>query len=522
MTDRLSGTRAPRRHLALWFPFFATDRLRIQQPELFAARPDSPVVLTEKVKGALRIAGMDHTAQALGLAIGLGLADARARIPDLLAFDADPHADIDWLERLADGCIRYTPNVALDPPEGLILDIAGVAHLFGGEAALVTMIEDRLARAGMTVRPACADAPDAAQAMARFQCLPGADEAAAVRRLPVAALRLEEESETALKRAGLKSVGDVASRPMATIAARFGAEAVTAIRRILGEAESPLTPRRTAPALMEERRFAEPVAKTDFAFAVLAELAADAALKLEELKCGGRRFEALFFRTDGMVVRLRVETSLPTRDPKAILRLFRERLDGLSDPVDPGFGFDLVRLCVPQAEPLAASQLALEGGAVSETQMAELVDRLSTRIGRGRILRLHPQDTHIPEQVQMALPAVEATPAAWPEAAAGEPPLRPLHLFDPPQLIVVDDEQPSEGPPSRFRWRRAFHDVILSEGPERIAAEWWRRKSGHEAGKGGPTRDYYRVEDARGRRYWIFRHATGAVAPGWFLHGVFA
>ncbi|MBB5686792.1 protein ImuB [Sphingobium boeckii] len=519
MTDKPFGKR---RYLALWFPFFATDRLRIAAPNLCARRPDAPIVLAEKIRGGMRIAALDRTAQALGLTIGLALADARARIPDLQVFDADPYADMDWLERLADGCIRYTPSVALDPPEGLVLDIAGCAHLFGGETEMVRMIEARLEAAGMQVRAACADAPDAAHALARFQTLPGADEAAAVRRLPVAALRLDAESETALKRAGLKSVGDVASRPMAVIAARFGAEAVTAIRRLLGEAESPLAPRRIAPALMNERRFAEPVARTEYALQMLEELAGETALQLEEIKRGGRRFEALFFRTDGMVLRLRVETSLPTRDPSAIMRLFHERLESLSDPVDPGFGFDLIRMTIPQTEPLAPSQLALEGGAVSETQMAELVDRLSTRIGRGRIVRLHPQDTHIPEQAQLALPAVDgAAPATWPCPEPGGAPLRPLHLFDPPQPITVGDMATADGPPQSFRWRRALHDVTRSEGPERIAAEWWRRKGGYEPGKGGLTRDYYRVEDTRGRRYWIFRHGmTGD--PHWFLHGVFA
>jgi protein ImuB len=235
---------------------------------------------------------------------------------------------------------------------------------------------------------------------------------------------------------------------------------------------------------------------------------------------GGRRFEVLLFRTDGLVRRLRVETGLPSRDVALVMRLFRERIEALSDPIDPGFGFDLVRLSVPLLEELAPVQLPLEGGALAEGELAALIDRLSTRLGRGRVRRLVARDTHCPEQAELALPAVDAgKPGMWPLPEPGEPPLRPIHLFDPPQPIEVMAEVP-DGPPMRFNWRRVQHDVIRHEGPERIGALWWRR-----ADNGGLTRDYYRVEDRQGRRFWIFRHGLyGAEAknPGWYVHGLFA
>jgi protein ImuB len=269
-----------------------------------------------------------------------------------------------------------------------------------------------------------------------------------------------------------------------------------------------------------ERRFAEPIARTEYALEVLGELAAEAVEVLEQAGEGGRRFEARFFRSDGQVLRLAVETGQPNRDVPALLRLFRERIDGLSDPIDPGFGFDLIRLDVPRAEPLGASQLKLEGGAVAEVELAALIDRLSTRLGRGRVRRFVPRDTHIPEQAELLLPATEATKfAAWPEVESGEPPLRPIHLFDPPQPIdhVVSDTP--DGPPRRFRWRRTLHEVARMEGPERIAPEWWRRREGQSL-----TRDYYRIEDVRGRRFWIFRHGLYGEAerPAWYVHGLFA
>ncbi|AGH49122.1 hypothetical protein G432_06985 [Sphingomonas sp. MM-1] len=513
-----------RRCLALWFPFLPADRLRAARRRTGASpEAQAPLAFVEKVKGALRLAAVDAQALALGLEPGLPLADARARVPDLAVADHDPDADLAWLEALAEGCGRYTPMVAVDAPDGLLLDISGCAHLFGGEAGLVADIEARLAQSGLAVRHALAGNAAGARALARFQTVPAADEATAIRRLPVAALGLDSEAELGLRRAGLKLVGDLACRPLAAIAARFGGDAVMALRRLLGEADSPIVPRRTPPTIGIERRFAEPIARTEYALAVLEELAGEAKRLLEERKAGGRRFEGMFFRSDGLARSIRVETSRPTRDPAMVMRLFRERIGALDDPIDPGFGFDMVRLSVPLVEPLAAAQLRLEGGATHEAEIAALVDRLSTRLGRGRVRRLVPRDTHIPEQAQLALPAVAAPPpAAWDAAGPGDPPLRPIHLFDPPQPIDVIAEVP-DGPPHRFRWRRDAHEVRRFEGPERIAAEWWQRADG-AIDRPGLTRDYYRVEDARGRRFWIFRHGLyeEKADPAWYLHGVFA
>ena len=168
MTSLLSGKR---RYLALHFPFLPTDRLA-HLIAIGAAEtgfpPDAPFVLVEKRKGAMRLAAVSPPALVLGLTPGLSLADARAYIPDLAVAGVDSPADFAWLERIADGCDRYTPMVALDPPEGLILDISGCAHLFGGEEGLRDDLAARLARLGMAVSSALADTPDAARALARY------------------------------------------------------------------------------------------------------------------------------------------------------------------------------------------------------------------------------------------------------------------------------------------------------------------------------------------------------------------
>jgi len=449
----------------------------------------------------------------------MALADARARVPALTVVPHDPAADGAWLDRLAQGCARYTPLVALDAPDGLVLDIAGAAHLFGGEAGLIADAAMRCDRLGMTMRHAFGPTADAARALARYPAPPAPDEAAAIRRLSVAALELDEEATRALVRAGLKTIGDLASRPMASLAARFGADAAIALRRMIGDAPSPLDPRVAPPPVVAERRFAEPLASSAHAMEILADLMGEAAADMAERGKGGRGFRATFFRSDGLARTIAVETGQPVRDVALVMRLFAECIDTLRDPIDPGFGFDMIRLTVPRLEALGASQLKLEGGTVRTAAVDELADRLATRLGRGRVRKIRPADTHIPEQTQLELPAADAPPPErWPAVEAGEPPLRPFYLFDPPQPIEVIAEVP-DGPPQRFRWRRALHAVRLYEGPERIAAEWWRRRDNK-----GLTRDYYRVEDVQGRRYWLFRHGLydEKADPRWYIHGLFA
>ena len=271
--------------------------------------------------------------------------------------------------------------VAVAPPDALVLDIAGCVHEFEGERPLAADIEARMARRGILARHAFGDTPAIAEALARYAGAPAPDERGAVKRLPVAALGLDADATVALARAGLKTVGEVMARPLGGIAARFGAEAVAAIRRLSGEAAVPIVARKAVERIAATRRFAEPVARTDFALDVLAELAAEAILALEKRHEGGRRWEARLFRTDGDVRSLRIETGAPTRDAALLMRLFRERIDALADPLDPGFGYDMIRLDVVLAERLDAAQLKLEGGAARDTEVAALVDRLSTRLG---------------------------------------------------------------------------------------------------------------------------------------------
>ncbi len=486
--------------------------------------PDAPLAIVGKVKGALRLRAVDAHASALGIAPGQTLADARALHPDLAVADVDEEADRHCLKRLAEQCLSWSPRIALAPPDGITLDITGSEHLFGGETGLVAQIEDTFIAIGMNVRMAVAATAQGAQALARYAPLPVTEERQALHALPVLALGLDDEAETTLRRAGLKTIGNLATRPAASIAARFGAGTVTALRRLLGEEHAPVDPLVHPEPLHFEHRFSEPVALQASIAACFLDLLREAARKLEERGLGGRRFVLTLFRSDGARHRLAIETGLPTRDPAPVLRLFDERIATLADPLDPGFGYDRITLFLPVTEPLVASQPALDGEEQVNAALAELIDRLSTRLGPTSLCCLLPQDSHIPEQSQLALPVIHARdPVRWPTPPVGEPPMRPLFLFDPPQPVEVIAEVP-DGPPHRFRWRRKLHEVRLYEGPERIAPEWWRRKGGENPGKGGLTRDYYRIEDIRGRRYWIFRHGLyeELQKPKWYLHGLFA
>jgi protein ImuB len=506
-----------RRYLALWFPWLPCERAH-----RCGALPDGePAALVAREGQALRLAAIGPAAQREGLSAGMALADARARCPGLATAPHDPLADARELARLANSMIAFTPLVAPDPPDGLVLDVTGCAHLFGGEQALVAQA---LAAVGYTARRALAGNAAAARALARYGSEGGSEGGSDVHALPIAALELDEAGLSGLRRAGLATLGDLAARPMAGLAARFGAAAVMRLRAILGETGSPLTPLRPAEPIRLETRFPEPLARTDDALDVIEDLLVQASKILERRQLGGRRFLVVLHRSDNVRPRLAVETGRPVRDPAAVMRLLRERIDTLSDPLDPGYGFDAIHLAVLRAEPLPSRQRALEDGREEGVDdIAALVDRLSVRLGEDRVSRLAPCDRHLPERAQALVPAKHTDPALWPVPwPIDASPPRPLLLFDPPQPVEAIAGVP-DSPPQRFRWQGTLHEVRLAEGPERIGAEWWRKRGGHLPGGAGETRDYYRIEDAQGRRYWIFRNGLFGETPDprWYLHGVF-
>lgn len=446
------------------------------------------------------------------------LADARARTPHVRSLIHRPEKDAVLLKRILADFDRFTPMAALDGPDALMLDVTGCAHLFGGEAAMLQTVLDRSERLGLQARAALAGTPQAARALVRFGpggVIPEGQDRRAARRLPVAALELAPADQQALLRAGLKTLADLDDRPRAALTARFGAGAAARLDRTLGLEDVRITPVRPPAPCVVDLVLAEPITGTEEVERVLSDLIDRTVVRLERTGEGGRVFEAAFYRVDGRTRRIAVRTGRPSRDASALRRLFQERLAALATPLDPGFGFDQLRLSVRVAERLPYAQIGLEGGVDRSADLDDLVDRLAARLGEASVLRFEPRDSHVPERAMTLAPASGARPD-WPEMEPDEVPTRPLRMFDPPQPIETLALAP-DSPPRRFRWRRVMHEVARAEGPERIAPEWWREPDGR-------TRDYYRVEDRQGRRFWLFRQGLYGEAdePRWFIHGLFA
>jgi protein ImuB len=514
------------RLLCLWLRRLSTDRVARKSLEK-SREVSSPLVVYGKRGNAELLVAIDDAAERLGLHIGMALAQARAMHPALEAIAEDAEADANLLESIADWCLRYTPLVACDAPDGLLLDISGCAHLYGGEQELVADLAGRIERAGFAYRIAIAGTIGAAFAAAHHGApasYPSGEERKVLSSLPLAALRVAPATVAALARIGLKRVGDIVDLPRSPLTARFGEDLLRQLDRALGREHEPLNPRLPVAPYVAEQRFAEPIAREEDVLRTVERLAARLAFALERRGDGARRIELTLFRTDGAVRRLAAGTSRPLRDPYDIRALFNERLAALADAFDPGFGFDMARLAVAVAEPCPPEQVGF-GGCDDEAEVGRLVDRLSARLGATRVRRLIAQDSHIPEVAAASLPAqMTGTDAGWQayrqHRAEAELSPRPLRLLTRPEPIEAVAEVP-DGPPLRFRWRRALHEVIAAEGPERIEGAWW---SEH----GGPARDYFRVEDKSGLRFWLFRAGLyrdlmqGAAAPTWFLHGTFA
>ncbi|MBS0532932.1 MAG: DNA polymerase Y family protein [Proteobacteria bacterium] len=562
----MSASSSPRM-LSLWLPRFATDRIRRlreasscrganhsasktrvnalmhREPGMTAMETgigELPLVVAGKRGNADVLVAVDETAERLGLTPGLALAQARAMHPALDVVPEDASADAELLESIADWCLRYTPLIACDAPDGLLLDISGCAHLYGGERPLVADLGRRLAAAGFAYRIAIAGTIGAAFAAARDgrpDAYANGEERDILCPLPLGALRLPPPMVASLGRVGLKCIGDIIDMPRAPLTARFGGELLRQLDRALGREHEPLTPRLPVAPYVAEKRFHDPIAREEDVLGTVEMLAVQLAAALERRGDGARRIELTLFRTDGALRRIAAGTARPLRDPADMRALFAERLNALADELDPGFGFDMARLSVLVAEPAPPEQIGI-GAAEDVGELVRLVDRLSARLGAQRVRRAVAQDSHIPEVASVSLPAqATGTDDGWAAfhryRAEAELAPRPLRLLSQPEPIEVVAEVP-DGPPLRFKWRRALHDVAAADGPERIEGVWWHPQPSEDiAPAGNRARDYFRVEDKGGHRFWLFRAglyrdltradvAQGAIAaPAWFVHGMF-
>jgi protein ImuB len=521
-----------KRVISLWLPRFATDRL-----SRTGSHPDraQPLATVTSIHGGQRLAAVNHAATKNGLAPGLPLADARALCPGLRVVAAAPEADLAALDRLTAACERYTPWTSADPlgggllasmggAAGIWLDVTGCTHLFGGEESLLADLVERCRRAGYQARVAMADTPGAAWAFARFGGgrivnVTGREQRAQLAPLPVAALRLDSGLIEGLDRMGLRVVGDLMRLPRAPLAHRFGRAVLERLDQALGEIEEPISPRRAPPRYAVRQVFAEPIARPEDIEAGAKILVEELCALLEIPAQGVRQMELVLHRVDNTAATVEIGTSRPIRDSAHLLHLLRDKLEDF----DAEYGVEVMALMARETSVLPLTQQGFDDAiaAAQGLESARLVDRLASRLGSANVTRLEAQSSHLPERACRERPVMAPAPSAIvPWEGAVRRPSRPIKLLREPLQIDATAPLP-DGPPITFTWRHQTHTVVSAEGPERIAPEWWQID---KPALTPEVRDYYKIEDQAGRRFWIYRAGlyTMSAFPLWYIHGFFA
>lgn len=481
----------------MWFPRLASDRV-------LRARPiDGPFVLTLRQANSNRIHCLNGTAERHGLCRGMSYSDARAFCPDLQSRPADPVGDARFLHVLRRWATRYCPWVGLEGDDGLVLDITGAAHLFGGETPMLADMRRRLSRAGLTARIGLGDTRGAAWALAHYG--EGLAETGRpldmLAHLPVAALRLEDKTGTALQRLGLRTIGDLEGAARAPLSRRFGPDLLMRLDQALGRQPEPIAPLAEPPHYGVRMTLPDPIGLADDVMAGTARLLERLCARLKAQEAGARVLCLTLRRVDQEARKVELRLARPLCDARRILPLFDR---GVSE-VEAGFGIDQMRLVATQVEPLPVQQ-ASHVCSGRKDRLDDLVSRIGRRIGLENIQRFLPADSHIPERGFVIAAAAYSEPGGpWVSLRP-----RPLRLFAPEPIAGTGPR-----PPARFRWRRMSLSVARATGPERIAPEWWLEDDNWRSG----MRDYWLVETRQGRRLWLCYTPQN---PGWFVQGEFA
>ncbi len=506
-----------RRVVSLFLPTWSTDRVRRR---LGSAAPpaETPLVLFGREGRRRVVLAADAAAQRAGLRAGMPATKAQALVPGLIVYDADPAGDAEALDRLALWALRlYAPIAAADPPDGLVIDTTGAAHLHGGEQAMLEAMTGRLAASGFAARAALADGWSAAWAFARTAArpmivVPPGDSAKAFLDLPIAALRLPKDIVESLRVLGFERIGELTDKPRPPLALRFGPELGRRLDQVMGRMSELIEPVRPPDLIEVRRNFAEPIGAAETIARYTGKLVVDLCEGLEAKGLGAKRLDLLFHRVDNRIEAIRIATAVPVRDVKRLTRLLRDKIE----TVDPGFGIEIMRLAATVAEPLAPRQMISSLAEEPKADITGLIDTLANRIGQKRLYRFAPVASDVPERsVGRVDPVAPATGTAWPDHWP-----RPSRLLPTPEPIETVALLPDH-PPASFTWRGIRRRVKRADGPERVFGEWWKRDPELSA-----VRDYFQVEDEGGERFWIYRAGDGEdQATGshrWFLHGIFA
>ena len=542
-------TPSGRRIVALWFPHWAAE-VAVSDHE--AAQP---FALIDKHKNAQRLVALNPAAQAAGLSLAMPLADARALLPKLQTAMADPLQAQQKLQACADWLHRYTPWVGHDSTVetphgladyGLLMDVSGCAQLFGGERTMLDDMVARFTKRGITLRAAMAGTIGAAWGLARFSpaaitILPTGQEAEAVLRLPPAALRLEPAHIELCQRLGLETVEHLARFPRRDLTRRFGPLPVMRLEQALGQAGESLNPCLPPPHFMAQQNLPQGVTQIEALASLLGDLCDKLSAQLQAAGQGAQRLDLTLTRSDNAVLALALPLARPSADGGHMARLFEERLGRLARGIDAGYGIEYLRLTAAYSTPMQAPQDAINLSgrlrkAAPVAALGHFYDRLVARLGTHIVVRpvLHP--SYIPERAVNFVSVLEPDKPqnkAQDDVAGPQAATRPLFMLCAPEPIEVIAEIP-EGAPYRFRWRRVLHEVVAAQGPERISPEWWaglgdgasapHHMAYHNRHHNQRTRDYYRVEDRQGQRFWLYRdglYERETATPRWFMHGVF-
>jgi len=458
------------------------------------------------------ITSANMIAQEKGIEIGMVLADARALLPELQVLDDKPDLADKLLNRLAEWCIRFTPLVAIDPPNGLLLDVTGCSHLWGGDQLYLSEIVKRLQERFYNVRAAMADTIGAAWAVARFGKDPlvidNGKHIEALLMLPPASLRLEMETIERLHKLGLHRISQFINISRASLRRRFGQHFLEHLDYALGREEELIFPVQPIEPYQERLPCLEPIVTATGISIALDRLLRTLCFRLQQEQKGLRHAIFKSYRVDGKIEQISIETNRPTHSVKHLFKLFEIKLSS----IEPALGIELFLLEAPKVEDQYASQEKLweVSGGLDDIRVSELIDRLGVRIGINAIHRYLPDEHFWPERsFKPASSLQEKLTSTWKTER-----LRPLQLLHIPERIEVTSLLP-DYPPMLFRYKNKIHKVIKADGPERIEQEWWLQQRQH--------RDYYRVEDETGNRYWVFRlgHYSDKIHH-WFIHGFFA
>jgi protein ImuB len=508
------------RVVSIYLPSWPTDRL-IKKLAGSAPRADAPLILAGRVRNQRIVTAANRIALTAGLRIGMPVTKAQILVPDLTVMDAEPEGDAEGLEKLAAWALRhYSPIAAADPPDGLIIDTSGAAHLHGGEEAMLDDMIARLAASGVRARAAMADSWGAAHALARYgryergrlaMAMPEGGSTSAIMGLSIAALRLPADTVEQLQRLGFERIADLADKPRAPLALRFGPQLHRRLDQAMGKINETIETVRP-PELIEVRRlFAEPIGAPETLARYTGKLTAELCEILDAKTLGARRLDLLFHRVDNRIEAISVGTAAPVRDVKRLTRLLCDKIE----TIDPGFGVEIMTLRATLAEPFARRQRASLLTEEASADISDLIDTLANRVGEENIYRFEPVASEVPERSVRRVPALapqtgETWQTTWP---------RPVRLLANPEPIETLAVLPDH-PPALFIWKGVRRRIKRADGPERIFGEWWVRDAEIPS-----VRDYFQVEDESGERFWLFRAGDGEDAAtgsrAWFLHGFF-